>query len=123
VTVEDAFIGVRGCSASINRRLGNVLLRPCAEVRKNLRGAARARAFMHVGHTEGAVCFDAAMRRLPLNHAVGILLHEFGHLGSGGGEAEADQWVLAKLGIAIRYKGRLCLEWVDDKAVRLAVRA
>jgi hypothetical protein len=74
---------------------------------------------MHTNHRPGVICADGAISALPLNHLVGVLLHEFGHLAAGESEAAADQWPLARLGIPITYKGPLCLEWVSGNDLRM----
>jgi hypothetical protein len=81
-------------------------------------GKVGQRSVMHVGHKQGTVCALAFCDRLPPGHLAGLFLHEFGHLGSGGGELEADQWVRETFGISIRYESELDLEWVDPFAVR-----
>jgi hypothetical protein len=118
VTFEEAFQKVRAFAAAGEASLSGVELVACKEVRSGVARSSRHRAFMHTGHLDGKVCYAPPIRLLPLNYVVGILLHEFGHLGSKGGEAEADQWVLVKLGIALEYKGKLCLEWVDDATAK-----
>lgn len=80
------------------------------------------RAFMHVEHKPSTVCSLSLAGKLPEGYLFGLLLHEFGHLGSGGGEREADQWILDNFGIRIQYVGALDLEWVDDWAIRRIVR-
>lgn len=119
MTFEEAFAKVRAFVAAAAPDLAGVELTACAEVRgEKSPFKRRSRAFMHTGHLPGRICFAPPMRLLPLNFVVGILLHEFGHLGSNGGEVEADTWVVSKLGIALEYKGKLCLEWVDDATAR-----
>jgi len=73
------------------------------------------RAFCHVGHHKEAICCAPETARLPLNHIVGLLLHELGHLATGKGDLEADVWCAKVLGVPIQYKGKLHLEWVDLK--------
>lgn len=98
----------------------------CPEIiqfRKYNPGTQGQRAFMHVEHEPNTVCALSLAGRLPEGYLFGLLLHEFGHLGSGGGEREADQWILDNFGIRIQYVGALDLEWVDDWAIRRIVRA
>lgn len=118
MTPEEVFVKVRDFASRADPKLADVVFTPCGSVRTGMRGKARSRSFMHVGHVPGTVCFHLEMDKLPLNHIVGVILHEFGHIGSNGGEAEADAWVVAKLGITLEYKGKLCLEWVPDEVVR-----
>lgn len=72
---------------------------------------------MHVGHLSGAICHAKDCKSLSVNHLVGLLLHEFGHLATGGGEREADVWAFERLGVVIQYRSPILLEWVDDEAV------
>lgn len=118
MTFEEAFQKVRSFVAATDPSLSSVELTPCAEVRKGASRAGRSRAFMHTGHLPGRICYAPPTRLLSLNFIVGLLLHEFGHIGSGGGELEADNWVAVKLGIALHYKSKLCLEYVDSEVVR-----
>jgi hypothetical protein len=119
VTFEEAFQKVRAFAATADPALSTTELLPCGDVRGGKTPfTRRSRAFMHTGHLPSRICYAPPTRMLALNYIVGILLHEFGHLGSGGGEVEADTWVAAKLGIALEYKGKLCLEWVDDDTAR-----
>jgi hypothetical protein len=118
VTLEEAFAKVRAFASAADPALSDVELKPCAEVRKGTSRAGRSRSFMHTGHLPGSICYAPPTRILSVNFIVGILLHEFGHLGSNGGELEADTWVATKLGVALEYKGKLCLEWVGDDVVR-----
>jgi len=93
----------------------------CPEIRAyrkqhpNIRGR---RAFMHVEHHPDAICvWSPAAARLSKSHLVGLFLHEFGHLGSGGDDSAADRWVLVKIGLPIEYRGPLCLEWVSPAII------
>lgn len=72
---------------------------------------------MHVGHRQGTVCALAVCERLPVQYMTGLFLHEFGHLGSGGGELEADRWILDTFGIRITYETELDIECVDPFAL------
>lgn len=82
------------------------------------------RAFMHVGHLRRAVCTWApAIGNMGLQYLVGLYLHEFGHLGSQGGEEAADGWVKEHFGITIHYRSKLQLEWVSLKDARKALAA
>lgn len=84
-------------------------------------GPVGARSLMHVGHRQGTICALAICERLPEHFLAGLFLHEFGHLGSGGGELEADRWVLDTFGIPIYYKTELDLECVDQfSLIRIA---
>ena len=86
-------------------------------------GLKGQRAFMHTFHERNVLCSLSLAGKMPEGYLFGLLLHEFGHLGSGGGEREADQWILDHFGIRIQYVGALDLEWVDDWAIRRITRA
>lgn len=89
----------------------------CPEVVKG--APSPSRAYAHVGHLPGKLCVAAKrFERLPIEHKVGILLHEIGHVGSHGGELAADAWVFGELGIAIRYRGKKRLQWVSAADIR-----
>ena len=84
-------------------------------------GPVGARSLMHMGHKQGTICALATCERLPEGFLAGLFLHEFGHLGSGGGELEADRWVLDTFGIRIYYKTELDLECIDQfSMIRIA---
>ena len=102
----------------------------CPEIehlRRSGQGAVSERALMHVGHLQGTVCASPAAGNHDDRYLFGLLLHEFGHLGSGGGEMDADRWVLEEFGVRILYDGPLDLERVDgdvvSRVVRVAIRA
>lgn len=81
-------------------------------------GLAGRRYFCHAGHHPGMICaWSPAASRLKPPYLVGIFLHEFGHEATGGGEFEADSWVLAEFGIPLQYKGPLSLEWVSPRVI------
>lgn len=96
-------------------RAVDVSLRACGHIRAGMRGAARARAFMHTGHFPNNICTNMEASRLPDEHLFGILFHEFGHIFTGEGEGRADRFVFEKFGIPLKYKGKKRLEWVDLK--------
>ena len=90
----------------------------CPELRKGLRGAARARAYMHVGHaSHHTVCAHPDAQKLPKNFIYGLLFHELGHVATGASEKNADLWVFQKLGIVIQYFSSQKLEWVSDEVL------
>lgn len=98
----------------------------CREIvlfRKINVGRVGERSLMHVGHHPNSVCSLSLVDHLPEGYLFGLLLHEFGHLGSGGGEREADRWILDNFGIRIQYLGGLDLEWVDHFAIGRIVGA
>lgn len=80
-------------------------------------GKVGDRAIMHTVHEPNTICSLSLAERLPEGYLFGLLLHEFGHLGSGGGEREADRWILDRFGIRILYIGDLDLEWVDHFSI------
>lgn len=77
-----------------------------------------SRSFMHTGHRRGSICMVRQAALLSDSHLVGLLLHEFGHLGGGHGEPEANRWVLNKLGIEIDYRAPLDIQWVPAETAR-----
>ena len=87
----------------------------CGDVTASAPGGQRERSYAHVGHWPGTVCAELIkFAELSLEHQVGILLHEFGHLGDEfGGEQGADRWVFVELGVALEYRGALDLQWVS----------
>lgn len=98
----------------------------CPEIeafRSSHPGTVGARSLMHVGHKNGTVCALAICDQLPPSYVVGLFLHEFGHLGSGGGELEADAWVRDTFGIRIEYKSDLDIEWVPDHTVARIIKS
>ncbi len=88
----------------------------CREIvlfRKMNAGRVGERSLMHTFHHQSTICSLPLAEGLSENYLFGLLLHEFGHIGSGGGEREADRWILEHFGIRILYLGDLDLEWVD----------
>ena len=81
-------------------------------------GTVGQRSLMHVGHLPGTICALPICGEIGHNFLVGLLLHEFGHLGSGGGEREADEWIKTNFKIPIYYRSGLDVEWVSEKDVR-----
>lgn len=65
---------------------------------------ASIRQYAHTGHYKNVICVANAIVDLPMNYMIAIILHEIGHLKSGGGEIQANNWVLRKCGIRIMYK-------------------
>ena len=86
-------------------------------------GRVGERALMHTIHEPNTICSLSIVERIPDGYLFGLLLHEFGHLGSGGGERDADRWILENFGIRILYQGNLDLEWVDHFAINRIVGA
>lgn len=86
-------------------------------------GKVGQRSFMHTFHEPNTICSLSLAGTMQEGYLFGLLLHEFGHLGSGGGEREADRWILDNFGIRILYAGELDLEWVDQWSIRRVLRA
>ena len=86
-------------------------------------GTIGLRSLMHVGHLPNAVCALQICGGLPANYLIGLMLHEFGHLGSGGGEREADRWIRDRFKIPIYYRSKLDIEWVSDRDMGRIARA
>ncbi len=98
----------------------------CPEIvlfRKMNKGKVGARSLMHTFHHPNTICSLSVVESAAEGYLIGLLLHEFGHLGSGGGEREADRWILDNFGIRIQYLGELDLEWVDQWAIRRVLGA
>lgn len=76
------------------------------------------RSLMHAGHRVRGICAVRLAAGLSDAHLAGLMLHEFGHLGGGDSEPEANRWVLKNFGIEVEYKGPLDIQWVDPEAVR-----
>lgn len=102
--------------------LHNTLLRTgCSEIyafRGAHPGKVGERNVMHMGHVRRAICALIEAGTLGDEYLYGLFLHEFGHLGSKGGERAADRWILDVFGIRIQYAGELDLEWVPMSVVR-----
>lgn len=125
--LDTCFRIARGFVSKVDPRLAWTKLNVgCPEIekfRKDHNDRQGARAFMHVGHIRGSICTAWDAERLPTpNILLGLFLHEFGHLGSGGGERDADRWVSENFGIPIFYRTRLDIEWIGDPHVRKVVR-
>lgn len=78
------------------------------------------RAFFHVGHKPGKVCTVLAAARLSDNYLVGLMLHELGHplamtAWRYSEQEHADRAVQAFLGVKLRYRGPLVLQWVSTQ--------
>ena len=98
----------------------------CHEIvrfRKANHGRVGERSLMHTFHHPNTICSLPLVDHVPEGYVFGLLLHEFGHLGSGGGEREADRWILDNFGIRILYLGTLDLEWVDHFVINRIVKA
>jgi hypothetical protein len=98
----------------------------CSEIvlfRKMNPGKVGKRSLMHAFHRPNTICSLSLADHLPEGYIFGLLLHEFGHCGSGGGEREADRWILDNFGIRIQYLSELDLEWVDNFAINRIVKA
>lgn len=81
-------------------------------------GKIGLRSLMHTFHHPNTICSLSLAEGASEGFLFGLLLHEFGHLGSGGGERDADRWILDNFGIRIQYLGELDLEWVDQASIR-----
>ncbi len=78
------------------------------------------RQHCHVGHLPGKVCYASAADGLPLEHQLGLVLHEFGHLCLQGkdmsipwkwNEQDASDAGGRLVGVQVPFRGRLTLEW------------
>jgi len=75
------------------------------------------RMYAHVGHMDGYVCVSHDFGDLPEATAIGILLHELGHLLCPNGEPSADLIIKKKFGIEIKYSPEFELQYVDPEVV------
>jgi hypothetical protein len=104
-----------------SRRVPKLSLRVgCSLIQAHRR--ASKRAFMHTHHLPRRVCAAPEAALLPAGHIVALLLHEIGHplanaLYGRSEQEDADRSVKEVLGVAIRYKGPLLLEWVPSSVV------
>lgn len=81
--------------------------------RRDRKDPVRTRHYAHVGHCKNKVCVASAFERLPQKYQVGILLHEFGHvLTDGGDEMQADVAIHEMTGVVIEYDKEQALEYV-----------
>lgn len=94
-----------------------------------LRNASQSpRAYMHTLHLPGKICCASDVAALPVPNIVGLLLHEIGHplaseLYGRSEQEDADRAVREVLGIRIKYKGALLLEWVSPPVVKRILEA
>ena len=78
---------------------------------------------MHTRHRPGKICtWYPAAKSLSRAHLTGLVLDEFGHLGSGAGDVVADRWVFIHFGIMIKYEGDLLLEKVSPEEVGIVFK-
>jgi hypothetical protein len=84
-----------------------------------------ARAFMHTGgrHAAGQVHVAPEAALLELTYLTGLFLHEIGHeiatrAWARSEQEDADKAVREFLGVRLRYKGPLLLEWVSRADAR-----
>lgn len=63
------------------------------------------RQYAHTYHFANTICLSRAFRSLPMEHKIGVLLHEIGHLlaGPNGTEERANELIYETLGIRIWY--------------------
>jgi len=80
----------------------------CPEVEADHKESWRVHA--HTLHHPATICLAKAFEDLADEHKIGIMLHEFGHIYGGPGEADADLWVSDELGIDIDYVETM--QWV-----------
>lgn len=127
--LELAFRMIRGFVSKVKTSLAWTRLSVgCSEIilfRKinAANGKIGERSLMHTFHHEMTICSLSMVEQLPVEYLFGLLLHEFGHLGSGGGEREADRWILDNFGVRILYKGGLDLQCVDSWVARRIISA
>jgi len=98
--------------------LAGIAFTPCETVRSDAPDPRRA--YMHVGHIKNAICVTSEGADLSVEHLLGLTLHEFGHLATGGGDGAADAWVFREFGLVVNYMGPETLEWVSKSEARRA---
>ena len=109
-----------------SRRIPALSLRVgCPMIQAHRRDSKRA--FMHTHHLPGKVCAAPEAAFLPVGHLVALLLHEIGHplanrLYGVSEQEDADKSIKDVLGVVIRYKGPLLLEWVAPSVVKRILR-
>jgi len=98
--------------------IGKLQIIPCRVIRDSYNDPGHPdhlRAWAHVGHMPGVLCVNPLYFALPPTVKIGIVLHEIGHIGCGGGdEMEADLWVRDNLGVEIKYGGPGAVQEVDE---------
>lgn len=93
----------------------------CPEIFQRRTRGGDDRAYAHVGHYVDdfdLICLASDAADLGDEHALGLILHEVGHVGAlawGYPDAEksANDWVRDVLGITITYRGHPPVQWVD----------
>jgi hypothetical protein len=99
----------------------------CHSIKRRLH-SGDPRALFHVGHKAGKVCtIDERVAVLPVTYLVGLFLHEMGHplalkLYKKSEQWHADRSIKRCLGVQIRYRGPLLLEWVPSSTARMILR-
>ena len=120
--LRDAFKRVHAWARRQSRRVPPLRLKVgCPMVAASRRRDKRA--YMHVDHLKGVVCTIPAAAQLSANHLVALFLHEIGHPMAmkawGRSEQEdADKSVRDFLGVRLRYRGPLLLEWVPTRTAK-----
>lgn len=107
---------VRWARRKSRRPLRYQLLFDCDLIKKTV--SQSPRAYMHTLHRTGKVCVASDVGELPVPNIVGLLLHELGHplaqeVYGRSEQEDADRAVREILGVKIKYKGALLLEWVS----------
>lgn len=106
-----------------SKKVPRLEIRFDCELMKKTR-AESPRAYMHTMHLGvGKVCISSDAADLPRPNIVGLFLHEIGHplaqaLYGRSEQEDADRAVKEVLGVSIKYKGALLLEWVAPPTVK-----
>jgi hypothetical protein len=120
--LREAFARVHAWARRRTRRVPPLTLAVgCSQIAARRRHDPRA--FAHVGHRVGRVCISAAAAKLPVEHVVGLCLHEIGHplaqrVWGRSEQEDADAAVREFLGVRLSYVGPLLLQHVPTRVAR-----
>jgi hypothetical protein len=101
------------------KKIQQLKIAPCSDIRTMARPGEQFRAYAHVGHKPDQICVRKDFIDLPECHQVALILHEIGHLISeqGHDEPAADLSVKRRLNIEIKYDNLLEIQYVDPEVV------
>ncbi len=66
------------------------------------------RQYAHVGHIKDIICVSKEFYRLPIQHSIGIIVHEVGHLltmkySRSNNERDANRMAKQYFGVSVKY--------------------